>query len=197
MDKSKYYKFNDIVSLIKLGLDNAIYHINGYEENGWQVVRSNQPTIQALQDKTIYFDIISKRRIGVQGTRPVKTEDGNWANESVWYEELLVQVSAFKRRNPGIDDILTQTSSDIIDLLQAVINADGDLPEGNTDESSKFIRDENFQVIRSTNIRELDYETDSGLKEKMPQFDFLVVVKQRLLKNINKIDTIELETKRI
>jgi hypothetical protein len=54
-----------------------------------------------------------------------------------------------------------------------------------------------LEVIRSTDVRELDYETDSGLKEKFPQFDFTLVVGQNLLKTDVNFANIEIETERI
>lgn len=194
METSNYHGFNSIISLVRDGLASMLEEFGLADD--WQVVRSNQSTIQAVQNNTVYFDVVSRRRYGVQGTRPVKTDDG-WSNESIWYEEMLIQVSAFKQREPDSDTEDTLSSSDVIDWLQACVNSNTDMGEFNGGKPTNFFKRDYLQIIRSTDVREIDYETDSGLKEKMPQFDFLLVVKQRLLKNINKIDTIELETKRI
>lgn len=195
MDKSKYHNFNQLVAEIHQALTNALA-VLGYST--WQVVRANQSTIQALQNNTVYFDIISRRRYGVQGSKPIKQGD-DWVMQSTWYEELLVQVSAFKQRNPDTDTTDTITSSDVIVLLQGLINGSGDIGMQYPDdfEKPRLFQDPDFQLIRSTDIREIEFETDSGLKDKFPQFDFLLVVEQRLLKKIEKIDTIELENKRI
>lgn len=200
MDKSEYLNLNRIIQQIWQALSNMLDRI-GYRN--WQVVRANQPTIQALQNETVYFDIVSRRRYGTQGTKPVKRKyygKDEWFMESVWFEEILVQVSAFKQRNPEEDWLNTITGSDIIELLQGLINANNDLGEKNVlgvNERPSFFQDNAIKVIRSTQMREVEFETDSGLKDKFPQFDFLLVVEQRLLKNMEKIDTIELETKRI
>lgn len=200
MDTSEYLNFNRVIQQIHQALTNMLDSI-GY--SNWQVVRANQPTIQALQNETVYFDIVSRRRYGTQGTKPVKREYNgitDWVMESVWFEEILVQVSAFKQRNPEEDWLNTITGSDIIELLQGLINANNDLGDDNVhgvNMRPSFFENDALKVIRSTQMREVEFETDSGLKDKFPQFDFLLVVEQRLLKKMEKIETIELETKRI
>ena len=165
----------------------------------WKVVRANQPTIQAMQDNTVYFDIISKQRIGVQGTRLVKDDDdGGWKLETNWFEEYLIQVSAFRKRDVEKDNTSTIMSSDVISYLQACINANNDFgvfPIG--DSKTYFGSIDGISVVRATDIREIDYERDSGLKDKLPQFDFKLIVRQRLLKKTPSIDKIDIETKRI
>lgn len=199
MDTSNYQRFNSIIHYVKQALTNMLFDL-GYQD--WQVVRANQPTIQALQNETVYFDVISRRRYGVQGSKPKKTSWGGWQMESVWYEEWLIQVSAFKQRDPVNDTMDTITASDVINLLQGLINGNNDLGNfgedyGSPDGRKTYFQGDWMNVIRSTDVREIEFETDSGLKDKFPQFDFLLVVEQRLLKNMEKIDTIELETKRI
>ena len=194
MDTSNYQKFNGIIHLVKQALTDMLDDL-GYEN--WQVVRANQPTIQALQNETVYFDVISRRRYGVQGSKPKKTNSGVWQMESVWYEEWLIQVSAFKQRDPMNDTMDTTTASDVINLLQGLVNGNTDLASGGITQPKSYFQGDWMNVIRSTDVREIEFETDSGLKDKFPQFDFLLVVEQRLLKNMEKIDTIELETKRI
>jgi hypothetical protein len=194
MDTSNYQKFNHIIHIVKRALTNMLDDL-GYGD--WQVVRANQPTIQALQNETVYFDVISRRRYGVQGSKPKKTDWGGWQMESVWYEEWLIQVSAFKQRDPVNDTIDTMTASDMINLLQGLVNGNTDLGSGGITKPKSYFQGDWINVIRSTDVREIEFETDSGLKDKFPQFDFLLVVEQRLLKNMEKIDTIELETKRI
>lgn len=187
IETSGFHNQNLIISKIQSALETMLADLN---VTGWQVLRSNQPTIQALQNNSIYYDIISKRRVGVQG---VKSVAGNtaWSDKSVWYEEYLVQVSGFKQRDPDTDTVETTTSSDIIALLQGCVNSNGALAGKN------YFNSDWVQLIKSTDIRELDYETDSGLKEKMPQFDFLLVVEQTLTKGINGADRVEFTTCRV
>ncbi|MBR5012355.1 MAG: hypothetical protein IKY15_00275 [Clostridia bacterium] len=186
-----YHNQNAIIAKIQTALTAILTDLN---ITGWQVLRNNQPTIQALQNKSVYYDIISKRRIGTQGVKSVQIEVQGvktWQDLSVWYEEYLIQVGAFLQRNPDTDTVSTMSSSDIIALLQGCINSNGAINGKNYFESDWL------QLIKSTGIRELDYETDSGLKEKMPQFDFLLVVEQQLTKGIEKVDNIEMDVKRV
>lgn len=186
-----YHNQNAIIAKIQTALTAILTDLN---ITGWQVLRNNQPTIQALQNNSVYYDIISKRRIGTQGVKSVQIEVQGvktWQDLSVWYEEYLIQVGAFLQRNPDTDTVSTMSSSDIIALLQGCINSNGAINGKNYFESDWL------QLIKSTGIRELDYETDSGLKEKMPQFDFLLVVEQQLTKGIEKVDDIEMDVKRV
>lgn len=188
---SGYHYQNEIISKIQSALENMVSDLG---ITGWQVLRNNQPTIQALQNKSVYYDIISKRRIGTQGSKSVMVEvEGvkSWQDVSVWYEEYLIQVSAFLQRDPDTDTVSTMSSSDVIALLQGCINTNGALGQKN------YFSSDWLQLIKSTNIRELDYETDSGLKEKMPQFDFLLVVEQTLTKGIEKVDDIDMDIHRV
>ena len=186
-----YHNQNAIIAKIQTALTAMLSDLG---ITGWQILRNNQPTIQALQNKSVYYDIISKRRLGTQGVKSARIEvqgAKNWQDVSVWYEEYLVQVGAFLQRDPDTDTAETMSSSDIIALLQGCINSNGAINGKN------YFGSDWLQLIKSTSIRELDYETDSGLKEKMPQFDFVLVVEQQLTKGIEKVDDIEMDTYRI
>lgn len=160
---------------------------NGYTD--WVVLRNYQPSIQGLKDKAIYLHRVTKRRIGTQGnTNVLNTTTGGWQNIDHWYEEIMIQVSAYKRINVDTDTSNTITSEDVLDVLLSYIN------------SARKVQDwksAGYEVIKATNMRLLDYETDSGIQEKLPQFDFLLVIEQSNLKNEGKVDTIELTTKRV
>lgn len=197
MDKSKYHTQNEIITYIIDAFNAMLIDLD--LSSTWQVIRSNQPTIQRLENNTIYVDIISKRRLGTQGTKSVKTDSG-WKTASIWYESMLVEVGAFKQRAPETDDEYTLSSSDIIGYLQGCVNANNDL--GTSSEYSTrhglnkktYFSKDWMQLIRSNNIRELDYETDSGLKEKFPQFEFEIVIEQQLIKDEKEISTISIGT---
>ncbi len=157
----------------------------GYED--WDIIRNYQPSIQGLKDKTIYLHKITKRRIGTQGNTNILTNTG-WNNVDHWYEETLYQVAAYKTIDVENDNENTITSEDVLSILLAYIN------------SARKVQDwknAGYEVIKATNMRLLDYETDSGLQEKMPQFDFLLVQEQSNLKKTGTINTIEVITKRV
>ena len=165
---------------------NKVLKANGYTD--WVVLRNYQPSIQGLKDKAIYLYKVSKRRIGTQGNTTEMDNQGVWQTVDHWYEEILFQVGAFAKRDPETETVNTITSEDVLDTLLAYINSARKVSEWKTD---------GYEVIKATNIRSMDYETDSGLQEKLPQFDFLLVLEQDNLKKIANFDTIELETKRV
>lgn len=165
---------------------NTVLSNNGY--SNWAVLRDYQPSIQGLKDKGIYIHRIEKRRIGTQGSVLEYDNLGDCYDADHWYEEILFRVSAFCKRNPETETYETITSEDVLDTLLAYINSASKVSEWKT---------EGYEVIKATNMRLLDFETDSGLQEKLPQFDFLLCIEQKVLKKIAKIDTINLETKRV
>lgn len=186
-----YHNQNAIIEKIQTALTAMLTDLG---ITGWQVLRSNQPTVQELQNNSVYHDIISKRRIGTQGVKSMLIESQgvkNWQDVSVWYEEYLIQVSGFKQRDVTTDDLTTTTSSDVIALLQGCINSNGAV------DGKNYFNSDWLQLIKSTDIRELDFETDSGLKEKMPQFDFILVVEQAITKQIEKAEDIEMNVHRV
>ena len=141
----------------------------------WSVVQSNQPTIQALQDRTVYWNVVSKNRIGIQGTilKQYSSMQNSWWNNQVWYESWLIQVSAFMNIVPT-DIYPYDSAEDIITLLQAYVNN----PQGLSYYFKQDVLVGGFmQIVRSTDIRDIDYENDSGLRQKFPQFDFEIIVK--------------------
>lgn len=191
VDTSGFHNQNAVIAKIQSALTAMLADLG---ISGWQVLRSNQPTVQELQNNSIYHDIISKRRIGTQGVKSVQVVvDGvkTWKDVSVWYEEYLIQVSGFKQRDVDTDTDQTTTSSDIIALLQGCLNSNGAI------DGKNYFNLDWLQLIKSTSIRELDFETDSGLKEKMPQFDFILVVEQTLTKGINDVDDIDMNVYRV
>lgn len=178
--ENETWKF--LISQLKAVLDE-----NGYTD--WEVIKNYQPSIQGLRDKTIYLHRVSKRRIGTQGnTTVLDTTDGTWKTVDHWYDETLIQVAAYKRIDVDNDSENTATSEDVLDILLAYIN------------SARKVQDwknAGYEVIKASNMRLLDYETDSGIQEKLPQFDFLLVQEQSNLKKTGTANTIELITKRV
>lgn len=166
----------------------------GYSD--WDVIRNNQPTIQKMQNNTVYFDVVSKRRYGVQGSKQLKS-DGNWYEIGHWFEDWLIQVAAFKQKNPDTDDETTTTSIDIITVLQACVNGGGPKSLKDKNNYASWLGVDWLNIIRSTDLREIDYETDSGLMDKFPQFDFELVVEQSLVKENVNVSGVNLITKRV
>lgn len=172
----EYIKDNDILASIQAGFQDCINKTPLM--NGWSVAQANQPSIQALQNKMVYWDVISRRRLGVQGELLAGGWQGtSWKRTPVWHEIWLIQVSAFMMRTEReFASASTFNSQDAIVNLQAYVN---DFDNG----LSKWFKREpggvpDTQVVRSTDIRNIDFETDSGLKQKFPQFDFEIVMRR-------------------
>lgn len=188
-----YHTDNEVRFYIQNTLIVAL--LNNNSGQIWQVAQSNQPTIQALQNNTVYFDVISKRRYGVQANRELfDTTSQSWYTATQWLEEWIVQVSAFQLRNTS-DNPNVMIGIDVLTKIQSFINGGGlalTAPHGAT-----IFDPEWLDVLWSKDLREIDFETDSGLKEKLPQFDFGLVVSQTLLNKIPQIDNINITTERI
>lgn len=189
----EYHTDNNVRFYIRNTLIVAL--LNNNSGQTWQVAQSNQPTIQALQNNTVYFDVISKRRYGVQANRELfDTTSQSWYTATQWLEEWIVQVSAFQLRNTS-DNPNVMIGIDVLTKIQSFINGGGlalTAPRGAT-----IFDPEWLDVLWSKDLREIDFETDSGLKEKLPQFDFGLVVSQTLLNKIPQIDNINITTERI
>lgn len=186
-----YHRENQIIGSIVRTLNDALSGI----APGWRVMRANQPTVQALENKTVYFDIVSKRKYGTVGRQAYKDAQG-WYGGAKWYEEWLIQVSGFQQRTPETDTTETLTSVDVITLLQARIN--GSVGGLLHNELGKISYTKNIfgvpwlDVIASSVLREIDFETDSGLKEKLPQFDFTIVIEQGQVSPVIEADLIDM-----
>lgn len=183
-----YIKDNDILSAIQAGLVECTRRTPLMYD--WSVAQANQPSIQALQNKMVYWDVISRRRLGVQGELLSGGLQGtNWNRTPVWYEIWLIQVSAFMMRTETeVTSALAFNSQDAIVNLQAYVN---DFDNG----LSKYFKTglaavPDTQVVRSTDLRNIDFETDSGLKQKFPQFDFEIVMRRVPSRDNIKIDHI-------
>lgn len=192
---SNYVYHNENAIMVQIrDLLLRILRAHGIED--WGVIRNNQPTIQKMQNNTVYFDVVSKRRYGVQGSKPIQ-DSGKWYQAAHWFEDWLIQVSAFRQRDPETDDEDTVTSVDIITVLQACINGGGKMTLTNNRGYASWLGVDWLNIIRSTDLREIDYETDSGLMDKFPQFDFNLVVEQSLVKDDPNISGVALKAKRV
>ena len=180
-----FHTFYDVALKIYSNLQLMLaYYPRGASD--WKVAQSNQPTIQALQDKTVYFDVISRRRIGQQGSIQRENMNNRWYSCPHWFEEWIIQVSCFSIRNPNDDPSSTTFGVDIASYLQGCVNS----VKGVQNSDRAYFSESWIDVIRSGEIREIDFETDSGLKEKFPQFDFGLVIEQTLAIPENSVQTV-------
>lgn len=194
-DLSQYVYHNE--NAIMVEIRNLLLRIlNAHGVTDWGVIRNNQPTIQRMQNNMVYFDVVSKRRYGVQGNVPIQS-GGKWYEAAHWFEDWLIQVSAFKQKDPETDDEDTVTSIDIITILQACINGGGKMSLVNGKGYASWLGVDWLDIVRSTDLREIDYETDSGLMDKFPQFDFNLVVEQSLVKDDQSVSGVGLKVRKV
>lgn len=194
LDNYTYITENTVFSLLQPAIKSILSRVSITEAASWEVARMSQPTIQGLQDKTIYFDVIEKRRIGTQGNMS-KLIDNQWNTISHWYEEWLVQISGFKSRKPD-DGADTITSTDIISIIQGVFNSAPDMQIDWIGQNG-LLNSPRIKLVKSFDVRIGDYETDSGLKEKMPNFDISIIVEQYLSRETANVDSVEIDEYRV
>ena len=163
-----YITENYVFSLFYSAINSILGRLDIQSANTWQVARMSQPTIQGLEDKTVYFDVISRRRIGTQGIISERIADV-WNNVAHWYEDWLIQISGFKSRTME-DTAETITSTDIVSIIQGVFNSAPDMQVNFFGDNSGLLGNPRIKLVKSFDVRIGDYETDSGLKEKMPNF---------------------------
>lgn len=189
-----YINENYVFLLFRNAIASILDRLSITEARKWQVARMSQPTIQGLEDNTIYFDVISRRRIGTQGNISKKI-DSNWHTIGHWYEDWLIQISGFKSRSME-DTYDTLTSTDIIGLIQGVFNSAPDM-QSNWIAESGLLDTPRIKLIKSWDVRIGDYETDSGLKEKMPNFDISIIVEQYLSRENANVKSVDIEEYRV
>lgn len=178
--KTENQQWQDIIALIKNALQS-----DGY--NDWQVRRSNQPTMVGLIDKTVYITRVSSRRYGWQAHRNKwNVKLGKMEHKEEYIEEVLYQISAFKKRN--IADINEITSSDVLNSLITYFQS---LEGINT------LRNEKYQTYRITELREPPFVDDSDNFEKMPSFDITLNLLQTKTNNENYTDKYSFKLERI
>lgn len=135
---------------------------------GWTIRQGNQPTIENMKDQSIYITRLASRRYGWQAHRDKWNETtGKMIHSEEYFQEILFQVSAFKKRNITNTDELT--SGDILNTFITFLQSvDG----------VKAMHEKGFQTYRIQELREPAVVMDNDLYEKLPSFDFSVVLLQ-------------------
>lgn len=142
---------------------------NNDKLNGWTVQQGDQPTLQGLKNNTIYLFRVNARQYGWQHRRDMTQTDGTMVHQERYFEEVLMQVSAFKKRN--VADTAEIMSGDALNLLIAYIQSSAGISR---------LRELGYQSIRIGAKREPSFDTDSRLREKIPSFDFYAILLQTI-----------------
>ena len=194
-DNRNYITENYVFSLFQTAINGILERLDIEDAKSWQVARMSQPTIQGLENRTIYFDVISRRRIGTQGVIGERIADV-WNNVAHWYEDWLIQISGFKSRTME-DTIETLTSADIVSMIQGVFNSAPDMQIDFFGNNLGLLGNPRIKLVKSFDVRIGDYETDSGLKEKMPNFDISIIVEQYMTRQTANVDSVEITEYRV
>lgn len=135
---------------------------------GWTIRQGNQPTVENLKDHSIYITRIASRRYGWQAHRSKWDEvSQKMIHTEEYFQEILFQISAFKKRNPS--DITELTAGDILNTFITFLQSiDG----------VKAMREKGFQTFRIQELREPAAVMDNDLYEKLPSFDISLVLVQ-------------------
>lgn len=134
----------------------------------WTIMQGSQPTVEALRDKSIYITRLASRRYGWQAHRNKYNEaTGKMVHLEEYFQEVLFQVSAFAKRHP--ENISEKTSGDILNTLITYLQSI---------EGVKDLHQKGFQTFRIAELREPAISDDSENYEKLPSFDFSLVLVQ-------------------
>lgn len=134
----------------------------------WTIRQGGQPLVENMQDKSIYITRIASRRYGWQAHKDQWDEEKQkMFHIEEYFQEILFQVSAFKKRTP--DNITELTSGDVLNSFITFLQSiDG----------VKAMHEKGFQTYRILELREPAAVMDNDLYEKLPSFDISIVLVQ-------------------
>lgn len=134
----------------------------------WTIRQGNQPTVENLISKSIYITRIASRRYGWQAHKSKwDSAQQKMIHTEEYFQEILFQISAFKKRTP--DDTTELTAGDVLNSFITFLQSiDG----------VKAMREKGFQTYRIMELREPAAVMDNDLYEKLPSFDISLVLVQ-------------------
>lgn len=134
----------------------------------WVIRQGNQPLVENLQDKSIYITRIASRRYGWQAHKNHWDEaTQKMIHTEEYFQEVLFQISAFKKRTPT--DTTELTAGDVLNSFITFLQSiDG----------VKAMHEKGFQTFRIQELREPAAVMDNDLYEKLPSFDISLVLVQ-------------------
>ena len=169
--KTENNQWQDIINIVK--------HILSVKNIDWQVKQLQQPENIGFTTGCIYISRIDNNRIGWQAHRD-KFINGKMIHREEYYEQVMYQISAFKKRNPA--NISEQTASDVLNsLITYFMSSDG----------VKYIRSLGYESFRVSRINQPAIVTDSENYEKFPSFDIALVLCQN--EDVEEFYTNEIE----
>jgi len=164
----------DIIAAVNAGLV-------AQSVSGFSVQQGAQPSKSTISGPTIWAERVSSKRWGAQSRLP-ETIDGVLKEHGVYYQEIMIQITARKSRDPQTDTVTTQTSGDAANLLATYFNGTQGINK---------LSELGFNCIKVTDVRELAPMSDSDLYEKTPSFDLTLTHVQADIRTIQKVDGLE------
>ncbi len=178
--KTENQIWQDVADAVKAGLQY-------YEVTGFTVRQSVQPSKLTVIEPTIWIDRVSGKRYGAQSQIPIVIEGVPFTQE-VYYQEVMLQITAMKKRNPETNTTATITAADCLNYVVTYLNGVA---------GTAKLKELGYGNIRVSEVREPSFTSHSDLYEKTPSFDLTLVHVQTEARPVNVVDAFELITKRV
>lgn len=154
---------------------------------GWNIRQNEQPTMQGFKNNSVYLSRVASRRHGWQGKRDDwDAENAVMIHTETYMQEIMFQATAFHKRSQT--DATELTGGDVLNkIITFLMSTDGLLK----------MRAKNLTLLRISELREPAIVSDSAIFEKLPSFDFTVIIEQTEQTAIGKADIATLNIKRV
>lgn len=178
--KTENQIYADIVKFINDALNNM-------QIRGWQVLQLKQPIKLTDIEPTIFVTYTTTDQRGWQ-YRNYNTSEYGFQKTEHQKEELLVQISALKRRTLA-DTVDTLNSKDVLKYLRMYLL---DINKG-----LKDLKAMSYSIYQPTEIQSPDFFDDSDNFEFMPFFNVTFIIEQTLNSPQAVIDDYTLTIKKV
>ena len=175
---------NQIYADIVQFLNTALSKLN---ITGWQVLQLKQPIKLTDIEPTIFVTYTNTDQRGWQ-YRSYSTSASGYQKTEHQKEELLVQISALRRRDLT-DTVNTLNSKDVLKYLRMYLL---DINRG-----LKDLKTLGYSIYQPTEIQSPDFFDDSDNFEFMPFFNVTFVIEQTLNSPQTVIDDYTLQIRRV
>lgn len=171
---------DEIAKVVEAGLE--------YNElTGFDVIASHQPSKATIIKPTLWVERVSSKRYGCQSRLPVK-QGSALVEQETYYQDIIFQITALKKRHLETDDKDTTTASDVLNWLASYFNGAAGRAK---------LNENGYSCIRVTEVREPAFTSDSDLYEKTPSFDITINHVQTDSRSIPHVDEFEPEIRKV
>lgn len=149
----------DVNTILMLG-------ISYWEIEGWEIVRSFQPTKGNVLQPTLLLQLMSSRPVGT-AERTLHTLENDLIRRSKLWEEWVFRISAIKKRTPGKPE--ETTALDILGSLRDWLNSL---------EGAEAVRNLGYNSILVNVSPVPEFLTDSEVFEVSPYMELTLFLQQ-------------------